>query len=202
MDIESVFNSVGKRILWTSYEHLFASVLMAFLFSLSFLYFRRVGIKKTMLLWIKKIKTDNDFRNAFIMAFVVAMLLYETLLCRISFKNPFNDVWGNWGFHDKDGSFSSGNIQNICLFVLPIFIMLLLYSKKIFAKRKETFLSVCRLSAAVSFSASLSIELIQVFMFLGMFQLSDLCYNTLGGLIGAIMYYIINKIRKRGTKFK
>ena len=137
-------------------------------------------------------------RNVFIIAFVIAMLLYETLLCRISFKNPFNDVWGNWGFHNKDGTFSSGNIQNIFLFILPVFVLLMLFNKRIFANKKETFWSIIKVSFIVSFTASLSIELIQMFLFLGMFQLSDLCYNTLGGVIGGIIYYIIYKIKHKG----
>ena len=198
MDAERIFNSVAKGILWTSYEYFFASVLMAFLFTFAYRYFRRYGIKNTIKLWVCRIKKDKELRNVFIIAFVIAMLLYETLLCRISFKNPFNDVWGNWGFHNKDGTFSSGNIQNIFLFILPVFVLLMLFNKRIFANKKETFWSIIKVSFIVSFTASLSIELIQMFLFLGMFQLSDLCYNTLGGVIGGIIYYIIYKIKHKG----
>ena len=195
MDIEKIFNSVAKGILWTTYEHFFASLLMAFLFTFVFRYFRRYGVKKTLEVWIKRIKCNNEFRSVFIMAFVIAMLMYDTLLCRISFVNPFNDVWGNWGFHNRNGEFSSENIQNICLFVLPVFFMLLLYADKLFAKRKESFWNVISLSVAVAFVASLCIELIQVFLFLGMIQISDLVYNTIGGLIGGLIYYFVSKIK-------
>jgi len=34
-------------------------------------------------------------------------------------------------------------------------------------------------------------------MRLGTFQLSDIFYNTVGGMIGGLMYYAVMKARKR-----
>ena len=40
------------------------------------------------------------------------------------------------------------------------------------------------------------IEMLQLFLRLGTFQLSDLFYNTVGGMIGGLMYYGIAKAKK------
>ena len=42
----------------------------------------------------------------------------------------------------------------------------------------------------------LSIETLQLLLRLGTFQLSDIFYNTVGGVIGGLMYYGIRKVRK------
>ena len=47
------------------------------------------------------------------------------------------------------------------------------------------------------FLFSISIEMLQLILRLGTFQLSDICYNTLGGMIGGVMFWIIRLIRKQ-----
>ena len=49
---------------------------------------------------------------------------------------------------------------------------------------------------AISFLSSFAIEMLQLFLRLGTWQLSDLCFNTLGGVIGGLIYWITAKIRK------
>lgn len=44
----------------------------------------------------------------------------------------------------------------------------------------------------ISFLFSLGIEFTQLFLKLGSFQLSDLVYNTLGGLIGGLIYALFH----------
>lgn len=51
----------------------------------------------------------------------------------------------------------------------------------------------------MSFFTSLLIEILQFIIKIGTFQLSDLLYNTLGGVIGYIIYRIIN-IKNKGEK--
>ena len=48
---------------------------------------------------------------------------------------------------------------------------------------------------------SFGLDLMQLFLRLGTFQLSDIFYNTLGGLLGSLIYYIGYKI-KHGEKDK
>lgn len=46
-----------------------------------------------------------------------------------------------------------------------------------------------------AFLFSVSIEFLQLFLRLGTFQLSDICYNTLGGVLGGIIYWIGWKLK-------
>ena len=52
------------------------------------------------------------------------------------------------------------------------------------------------LMSEIAFIFSISIEVLQLFLRLGTFQLSDLFYNTVGGMIGGLMYYGITKAKK------
>ena len=47
-----------------------------------------------------------------------------------------------------------------------------------------------------AFLFSLTIEFLQLFLRLGTFQLSDLCYNTLGGAMGGVLYWMGWKVKK------
>ena len=61
-------------------------------------------------------------------------------------------------------------------------------------------LAVIGLSAGVIVASGLFsfvIEFSQLLFHLGTFQISDLVYNTLGGTVGGLAYYIIYKFRYR-----
>ncbi|RHO82085.1 VanZ family protein [Ruminococcus sp. AF42-9BH] len=42
---------------------------------------------------------------------------------------------------------------------------------------------------------SFIIEFLQLLFHLGTFQISDLCYNTLGGTIGGVIYFVSYKLK-------
>ena len=48
----------------------------------------------------------------------------------------------------------------------------------------------------IAFIFSISIEMLQLLLRLGTFQLSDIFYNTVGGALGGLMYYAVMKVRK------
>lgn len=56
---------------------------------------------------------------------------------------------------------------------------------------------MCQHSIKYSFLFSLFIECGQLLLRLGTFQVSDLAQNTAGGLIGALLYYVICRVEKR-----
>ena len=51
-------------------------------------------------------------------------------------------------------------------------------------------------SGKIAFIFSVSIEILQLLPRLGTFQLSDIFYNAVGGVLGGLMYYGIMKTRK------
>ena len=52
-------------------------------------------------------------------------------------------------------------------------------------------------SGKIAFSFSVSIEMLQLLLRLGTFQLSDIFYNTVGGVLGGLLYCVAMKARKR-----
>lgn len=52
-------------------------------------------------------------------------------------------------------------------------------------------------SIQIAFLSSLTIELLQLFLRLGTFQISDLFFNTIGGLAGGIIYFLVNAVTER-----
>lgn len=49
----------------------------------------------------------------------------------------------------------------------------------------------------ISFSLSLFIELTQLFLTIGTFQLSDLVYNTFGGVVGYILAILVSCLKNK-----
>lgn len=47
------------------------------------------------------------------------------------------------------------------------------------------------------FIFSVTIEMLQLLLRLGTFQVSDIVYNTFGGMLGGLMYCAVMKARKR-----
>ena len=52
-------------------------------------------------------------------------------------------------------------------------------------------------SGKMAFIFLVSIEMLQLLLRLGTFQLSDIFYNTVGGVLGGLAYYVAMKARKR-----
>ena len=80
--------------------------------------------------------------------------------------------------------------ENIAL-MLPFTFLLMWTAKEKLLKakgRQICFTNILWYSTKVAFLFSLTIEFLQLFLRLGTFQLSDLCYNTLGGAIGGVSY--------------
>ena len=75
--------------------------------------------------------------------------------------------------------------------------MLLMWAAKDKILKKVTFAGIVKSSFKTAFLFSLSVELLQLFLRVGTFQLSDICYNTLGGIIGGVIYGAVWKIKSR-----
>lgn len=121
-------------------------------------------------------------------------LFYITLFYRVGIHNDaLSDVFGEWTIFDGETSMylNLRPILNIVLFI-PFCIIIFSFFNKILHKslteKKEVLYSI-----PLSFLLSMFIELVQLIFSLGTFQLSDLTYNTVGGLIGALIYILAKK---------
>lgn len=125
-----------------------------------------------------ELKKSSECRLRFLLIFVTVMILFRTLLNRTVWANPVSDIMGGWWIWTTD---SKGNLklttecfENILL-MLP-FIFLLFWSEHKKILKSITFRYIVTLAARISFSFSLSIEILQLLFRLGTFQFSDIFY--------------------------
>lgn len=127
------------------------------------------------------------------------LMLMRTLLNRDMWANPISNVMGGWTLWNEDGELTTESIENVLL-MMP-YIILLLWALREKLLKKITVKRVLCQGVKYSFFTSVTIEFLQLFLRLGTFQLSDIFYNTLGGLVGSLIYYVAYKIKhKRRNK--
>ena len=144
--------------------------------------------------WKNNFKNSVKFRRIFYFVFIVVLILFKTLLVRNMNFNPTGNVIGVWGFYTHDGTFTTETVENVVLFI-P-FIFFLFFMLEVTSKKTTKFLAVMGKSILISFLSSLTIEMLQLFLHLGTWQLSDLCFNTLGGIIGGLLYLFSVLLRR------
>lgn len=113
-----------------------------------------------------------------------------------SWMNPLSDVMGGWGIWETvngERQLTTECIENVIMMVPFSAVVMWTFDEKIGKGWKK----ILWYSGKIAFCFSLTIEMLQLLLRLGTFQLSDIFYNTVGGLIGGLMYYGIMKARKR-----
>lgn len=106
--------------------------------------------------------------------------------------NPVSDVMGGWTLYNSKGELTAESIENLIL-TIP-FTVLLFWSLKDRVLEKVTIGRTLWAGLKYAFLLSVGIEFLQLFLRLGTFQLADIVYNTLGGGIGGLVYYIGDRI--------
>ena len=161
--------------------------------SISVLVYSLNGIAE---LYMKKLRATD----------ITAMILLRTVLNREIWFDPLGKLLGGWGFYE-DGQFTTESIENFMLFVPFSILLLWAFQKELLDESEnirfgKTVWKATKVVAVFSFM----IEFTQLLFHLGTFQISDLTYNTLGGAVGGVIYYLgycrkgkrKNKIRNRG----
>lgn len=156
------------------------------------------GWKMALRTWITEFRHNCFFRKLFLLSLISAMILFRTLLNRELWINPLADVMGGWSIWkvSSDGTktlASTQCIENIIL-MFP-FTSVLMWTMKERLVGTISLKSIATKSAGIAFGFSFTIEFLQLFLRVGTFQLSDLFYNTFGGLLGGVAYWTAWKIR-------
>ena len=188
---------VISDILTAFYQPFWFALLLAVVFMFAYKY--NSNLKETLKKWITWFKNEKQFRRVFYLAFYTVMVLFRTLFDRTLFENPLSNVMGEWSFYEEVNGqpvFNTNVPENILLLLPFIFLLFVSFKEKIF-KDKVTILKVLGNSFVISFFSSLTIEMLQLLLHLGTWQLSDLCYNTIGGVAGGMIYFICYKIKHR-----
>lgn len=189
-------------ILTAFYQPFWFALLLAVVFM--FAYKHNSNLKQALKQWLMWFKSEKQFRRVFYFAFYTVMVLFRTLFDRTLFENPLSNVFGEWRFYDEvNGQLVfNANVPENILLLLPFIVLLFVSFKEKLFKDKVTFLKVLGHSFVISFLSSLTIEMLQLLLHLGTWQLSDLCYNTVGGAAGGMIYFICYKIKHRRRKSK
>lgn len=196
-----IMRSILANVLKALYQPFGVVVIMTVLFMCSYMFARDIGCKTMVRQWLQSFKTDVNFRRVFFLTFYTNMILFRTLLNRNMWLNPVSNVIGVWGLYNDKGELTTEIIENLVLFVPFTILLLWSFQKKILGEIVRL-LNVLWKSIAIVFIFSLAIEFLQLFLRLGTFQLSDLFYNTLGGLLGGLIYWVGYKINSRMKKGK
>ena len=108
----------------------------------------------------------------------------------------FVDVMGGWGIWETvngEQQLTTECIENVIMMVPFSVVVMWTFGEKIGSGCKK----ILWQSGKIAFIFSVSIEMLQLLLRLGTFQLSDIFYNTVGGMIGGLMYCAVMKVRKR-----
>lgn len=138
------------------------------------------SLKKLMVEFLQMFKSNKKLKNKYFIFLYFAFVAFMTLFNRKPYLNPLNNIFGGWNLFFSNGQFNADAVENVILFI-PMGSILTFYARSMSIKKWSYVLSRCIM-------ISLGIETIQLFLFLGTFQFADVFYNTLGGIIGEIIY--------------
>ena len=201
MNVLEVLAKILRNILTALYEPFGFSLLLSFLAMFFYLYAYEPihagkGWKSAMVTWYQKFKESGFFRKLFFLAFVTSLVLFRTLLNRSQWMNPLADIMGGWGIWETvngEQKLTTECIETVIMMVPFSAVVLWTFGEKIGNGGKK----ILWQSGKIAFVFSTSIEMLQLLLRLGTFQLSDIFYNTVGGVVGGLVYYGIVKARKR-----
>ena len=190
-----LLGKIFTNILTALYEPFGFSLLLSFLAMFFYLYayapiHAGKGWKNAIVTWYQKFK-----ECVFFLAFVTSLILFRTLLNRNLWMNPLSDAMGGWGIWETvngEQKLTTECIENVIMMVPFSAVVMWTFGEKIGKGWKK----ILWQSGKIAFIFSISIEMLQLLLRLGTFQLSDIFYNTVGGATGGLMYYGIMKIRK------
>lgn len=168
------------------------SFLLAVLFMFFYMQCRQDGLKSTLTKWIREFKEKKDFRKVFLLAFYVALVLFRTLFNRFAWTNPLQNVIGIFGLYNANGELTTEAIENVILFIPLIFLWLWVADKQ-----ELTFIKTLSYATRNALLCSFLIEMAQLLLRVGQVQISDLVYNTLGGIIGGVCYWTTILVKKK-----
>ena len=188
------------NILIALYEPFGFALLLSFLAMFFYLYAYEPttagkGWKSAIVTWYQKFKESVFFRKLFLLAFVTSMILFRTLLNRNLWLNPLSNVMGGWGILETvngEQKMTTECIENVIMMPPFTSIVMWTFQDKVGSDWKK----ILWQSGEIAFIFSVNIEMLQLLLRLGTFQLSDIFYNTVGGVVGGLVYFGIVKAIK------
>ena len=200
-DTIEILSKILINILTAFYESFGFSILLSFLAMFFYLYAcvpadAGKGRKSAIVTWYKEFKESVFFRKLFLLAFVTSLILFRTLLNRNLWMNPLSKVMGGWGIWETvngEQKLTTECIENVIMMVPFSAVVMWTFQKK----AGNGWKNIVWQSGRVAFIFSIVIEVLQLLLRLGTFQLSDIFYNTVGGVVGGVCYWGVMRVRKK-----
>lgn len=204
--MKTIIEKIIIDILTSIYQPFLFAVLLSIMTMFFYLYVKcpegsGKGWKVAVYTWISYFKKDREFRKKYILFLYITMVLFKTLINRNMCMNPLFDVWGVWGIYTYNAVTGQRVLTSECIEIFLLFMPYIIlifwnFEEKIFGKKVYLGKIILK-SIKIVFLSSLTIELLQLFLRLGTFQISDLFFNTTGGLVGGIVYFLVNAVMER-----
>ena len=200
-DTLEILSKILINILSAFYESFGFSILLSFLAMFFYLYAcvpvdAGKGWKGAIVTWYKEFKESVFFRKLFLLAFVTSLILFRTLLNRNLWMNPLSKVMGGWGIWETvngEQKLTTECIENVIMMVPFSAVVMWTFQKR----AGNGWKNIVWLSGRIAFIFSIVIEVLQLLLRLGTFQLSDIFYNTVGGVVGGVCYWGVMRVRKK-----
>ena len=196
-----VLATIITNVLTALYQPFGFSILLSFLAMFFYLYAYEPteagkGWKSAIVTWYQKFKESVFFRKMWLLAFVSSLILFRTLLNRNLWQNPLSNVMGGWSIWETvngERKLTTECIENVIMMVPFSSVVMWTFQEKMGKDWKK----ILWQSGKIAFIFSVSIEMLQLLLRLGTFQVADIFYNTVGGVLGGVCYWGVMKLRKR-----
>ena len=145
---------------------------------------------------VSEIQRECVLSEVVFLIFLTSLILFRTLLNRNLWMNPLSNVMGGWGIWETvngEQMLTTECIENVIMMVPFSAVVMWTFGEKIGNGWKK----ILWKSGKMAFIFSVTIEMLQLLLRLGTFQVSDIVYNTFGGMLGGLMYCAVMKARKR-----
>ncbi len=189
--LEVVF-VIFKEIALSLFSYLSQSIIFAILMVVATVYFYEHGFKSGITKVWGMVKSSSHYRYLAAFYLYIYLMALQTIISREAEWCGWCYIMNDWWFYYSNGELNCNWLLNYLLFVPYGYLLLGTFEKLV---KQASLKKVIKVSLKFSFLTSLGIEVIQLLFSVGTFQLADLCYNTLGGLSGAVLYWFL-KSRK------
>lgn len=148
-------------------------------------------------LFMKKRNITPNYKKIFLIFSVLLTLLVPiqlTVFSRLTRgkMDSLSNIYDGWLIKRYPYSFDLTPLENILMFI-PFSFLLCFFLVKYKNFSTKTSLTI---SSVFTLLLSLIIEFSQLYLQIGTFQISDIVYNTLGGMIGGLIFILIRSKRK------
>lgn len=181
------------ELLWNWCNFIGPSLIFATISIMLLWCIQKIGWKDIIVGTWNTLRTEKQWIFRFLFLMYAYFILDRTLLSRhFAWTNGMQYVLtGGWGFYAIDtGEFTYEAVENF-MFFIPLVI---LYFTAFVPNNR--FSKCVKKSILIGFCLSMFIEMNQLLFKVGEFQVADLVYNTAGAIVGGILYWSWNTIKK------